>query len=454
MSQEKYIAAIEIGSSKIIGAVGRYTYPAGRLDVIAVEQEHAIECVCNGIIHNVEETATRIMRIIANLEKRVGVAPRIINKVYVGLAGRSLRNVPREIFRTLKDDTEITEELLQSMSAEAIRSQIDASLEVIDAIPANYIVNQRETKSPIGIYGSNINVKYQLIAARPTLAKHLKRVVRDKVGLEIAGIVVTPVAVADLILSDDEKRLGCMLVDMGAETTTVSIYQKGALDYLAVLPMGSRNITRDITTLSVLEKDAENVKTNSGKAIASDDVSSLNINGMRMSDVSKLVVARSEELIANIIEQITYAGVTAQKLSGGIITVGGGFNLNQMGELLRRQSDLKVRRGSLPENVTLEDTKAPSYETIEVISIMNAGTAKDAPDCLEMPKQEMPGRDDEYADDWREQEEFERREQEERRRQREMRRRRSNSIFSSLKDKLAGMFNSIGEEDDNEPEID
>ena len=452
MSQEKYIAAIEIGSSKIIGAVGRYTYPAERLDIIAVEQEHAIECVCNGIIHNVEETATRIMRIIGNLEKRPGVAPRIINKVYVGLSGRSLRNVPREITRTLKDDTEISDEVLQSMAAEALRSQIDASLEVIEAIPAIYTVNNKETKSPIGTPGDNISVRYQLIAARPTLAKHLKRVVRDKVGLEIAGIVITPTAVADLILSDDEKRLGCMLVDMGAETTTVSIYQRGALHYLAVLPMGSRNITRDITTLSVLEKDAENVKTNSGKAIASDDVSSLNINGMRMSDVSKLVVARSEELVANIIEQMHYADVTSQKLSGGIITVGGGFNLNQMSELLRRQSDLKVRRGSLPENVTLEDTKAPSYETIEVISIMNVGTAKNAPECLEMPKQQMPALDNQ-DEDWREQEEYERRMHEERVRKQQARKKRSNRFFSSVKTKLAEMFNT-SEVDDDEPEID
>ena len=76
-----------------MGAVGRHT-PAGRLDVIAVEQEHALESVCHGIIHNVEETASRIARILERLEERTGVSPRKITKVYVGLGGRSLRNVP------------------------------------------------------------------------------------------------------------------------------------------------------------------------------------------------------------------------------------------------------------------------------------------------------------------------------------------------------------------------
>ncbi|MCM1005540.1 MAG: cell division protein FtsA [Prevotella sp.] len=452
MSQERYIAAIEICSSKIIGAVGRYNTSTNRLDVIAVEQERIIECVCNGIIHNVEETANSISRILDKLESRTGVSPRVIRKVYVGLSGRSLRNIPREISRSLPEDTEITEDLIVSMADEARRSHIDASLEVLDAIPTGYLLNKIEIKSPIGNSGSNIKAKYQLIAARPTLAKHIRRVISDKVGIDIADIVITPIAVGNLILNSDERRLGCMLVDMGAETITVSIYQKGVLDYLAVLPMGSRNITRDISSLSILEEDAEKMKSNSGKAIASDDVANFNINGVRLSDVSNLVVARSEELVANIIEQITYAGLTNKQLSGGIITVGGGFNLNQMGELLRQKSDLKVRRGSLPENVMLEDTKAPSYETIEVIAIMNAGTAKDATDCLELPKNELPEVDN--SDYWEPEtpggEETNKPVKKPKRPNRLATR--GNKFLTAISAGLAGIF-SREEDDDDEPEI-
>lgn len=440
MSQNKYIAAIEICSSKIIGAVGVYS-ESGKLDVLAVEQEHAIECVCHGLIHNVEETATHISRIIERLEKRAGVTPRKIKSVYVGLSGRSLRNVPKDIFRELPEDTEITHDILTSMNNEAAESHIDSSLEVIDVVPASYYVNKTKTKSPAGTFGNNIRVHYQLIAARPLLRKHLMRVVRDKVGMTVADTVVTPTAVGNLILSDDERRLGCMLVDMGAETTTVVIYQNGSLHYLAVLPMGSRNITLDITSLSVLEKEAEEVKTNSGNAIPSGNLSSLNINGMRLSDVSNIVVARAEEIVANIIEQINYAGITPKQLSGGIITVGGGFNLNRMGELLHRQSALNVRRGSLPSNITLEDTKAPTYETIEVISIMNAGTAANAPECLEMPTQEeMPRTDYEPDEESLKEKDTPQIEQPQR-----------NGILGSLAIKakgiLAGMFNANDDDD-------
>ena len=447
MSQEKYIAAIEICSSKIIGAVGRAN-AQGKLDVIAVEQEPIVECVYHGIIHNVEETASTIASIISRLEARAGVAPRKIQRLYVGLSGRSLRNIPREITRNLPEDTEITEELLANIREEARRSNIDSSLEVIDAIPCTYFINKTETKSPVGNFGSNLRVIFQIIAARPLLTKHLRRVIKDKVGLDIAEIVITPLAVGSLALSPDERRLGCMLADMGAQTTTVSIYQNGALHHLAVLPMGSQNITRDITSLNMLEKYAEEIKTNQGNAIPGENSSSINVNGVRYSDVANLIVARSEEIVANIIEQINYAGITNKQLPGGIITVGGGFNLNRMGELLHRQSSLNVRRGALPQSVTLEDTKAPTYETIEVVSIMSAGLRPDAPECLEIPhREELP--DTEYV--YEEQEE--RHSENRRLRMRHNNHPRRNGFLSRIQNALSNIIPNT-KDDDGDTEID
>lgn len=404
-----------------------------------------MECVCHGVIHNVEETAAVISRLIARAERRAGIAPRKIKRVYVGLEGRSLRNVPCEIIRNLPEDTEITEAILDSVREDALRSSIDASLEVIDAVPSTYFVNKTETRSAVGTFGSSIRAQYQLIAARPLLRKHLERVVRDKAGLQIAEIVITPLAVADLILSDDEKRLGCMLVDLGAETTTVAIYRGGALHYLAVLPMGGRNITTDITSLNVLEERAEEIKTTSGHAMPSENPSSLNLDGVKLSDVANLVVARSEEIVANIIEQINYAGITGNQLPGGIITIGGGFNLNRLTELLKRQSNLTVRRGTLPSSVTIEDTKAPTYETIEVAAIMNAGTRPDAQNCLEIEtKQELP--ESGYVAPDPEQE----REQE----KLKVKPGKNRDVMGSIWRRLGNMFASSQEDDDDDTEID
>lgn len=384
MDGERYLAAIEISSSKIIGAVGKVGTD-GLLHVIAVEQERVVECVKYGIIQNVEDTHTRIAHILNKLEMRPTVAPRKITSVYVGIAGRSLSNITHELTHNNSEEIEITDTLIKSLKAEAMQADIDSSLEIVDAVPNTYYVNRSETKSPIGMIGTNIHTIFDLIVCRPTIKRNITRVLHDKLNLGISGYVVTPIATANLILSLEEKRLGCMLVDMGAETTTVSIYKNACMVYLATIPMGSRNITRDITSLNVLEERAEEIKITTGNALGSDKTNSLNINGIKYSELSKIVEWRSEEIITNIIQQVSYAGLSLEQLPGGIIVIGGGFNLNGMVQLLERQSNMPVRRGSLPAGITLEDPKAPKFESIEVISIMNAGLNINNESCLTTP---------------------------------------------------------------------
>ena len=218
----------------------------------------------------------------------------------------------------------------------------------------------------------------------------------EKTKIEVKDYIVTPLSTAELVLSNEEKRLGCMLVDLGAETTTVSIYKNGTINYLVTLPLGSRNITRDITSLNVLEENAENIKTTSGNAIASDSPSTLNISGLKYSDISNLVVARSEEIVANIVKQISYAEFDNKQLPGGIIAVGGGFKLNGLLELLKQQSNLNVRLGKTPENVVLEDTRASTLENIQVISILYAASKLEDNECLYIPQQEELPKDESY----------------------------------------------------------
>lgn len=386
MNGDRYIAALEIGSSKVSGAVGcvRAANP-DRLEILAVETEHATDSVSHGLIQNVEEVGNRVSRIVNKLEQRINTyqGKRKIKQLYVGMGGRSLRNIKVEISRNLPDDTEITESILSGLREDARNYNIDASLEVREAIPSNFLVNKSETRNPVGICGNLITARYNLIVCRPLISRHLNRVIRDKAGLGIAQLVITPIALADLVLSSDEKRLGCMLVDMGAETTTVSLYKDNILQYLAVLPMGSRNITNDITSLNVLEDKAEDIKTTSGCAILSENQSTLNISGVRMVDVANLVAARSEELVANIIEQINYSGLTDKQLPGGIIMAGRGFHLKRLPELLKESSGLSVRRSNLPSYVSLEDTKASAYDCLELVAVMCAGMNDRSNECLE-----------------------------------------------------------------------
>lgn len=381
MSEQRYVAAVEISSSKIIAAVGR-TDGRGRLDVLAVEQMRGVESVRYGIIQNAEDTASRLTNIIERLERRAEIAPRTIESVFVGIGGRSMRSIQAETEIRLPEEMEISERHTEELRHQAENWPVDSSLEVVDAIPRSYMIGMSETQDPIGIIGKDIRATYDLIVCRHLMRKNIKHTIQGKTRLEIAGFVVTPVAVSHLILKPEEKRLGCMLVDMGAETTTVMIFRNNHIQYYATLPLGSRNITRDIISLNILEERAEEIKKSSGCAVASGVPSMGDLDGVPLKDIQARVVARSEEIVANIAEQVRYAGFTSNDLPGGIIVIGGGFNLSGMLDLISTQCNMSVRRGSLPSYVSIEDTKAPAFEIIEVASVLYAGATLSDKECL------------------------------------------------------------------------
>ena len=382
--KETYIAAIEIGSSKITGAVGVYTDDK-TLKILALEQEESRDSVRYGIIQNPEEVAGRVNRILERLNSNPAVAPRKIVGVFVGLSGRSLRSIPSEVKLSYPDEIEFTGEILRQLRDDATSITIDNNLEVLAIEPRSYHIDGLETTSPKGAMGKRISATYDIIVGRSELKRNIQRSLTERTGIAICALIVTPLAVGDIVLKDEEKRLGCMLVDFGAETTSVSIYRKGSLCYIATLPLGGRNITRDLTSLSILEEKAEEIKCESGKAIPLENPSHLNLSGIKLSDISNLVVARAEEIVANVIEQIKYAGLKEKDLPGGVICVGKGSQLNGLLELIEIQSGLNARFGHLPAFIQTLDPKAKRIDTIQTAALLYAGALSDKESCLEMP---------------------------------------------------------------------
>lgn len=389
MAKEKYIAALEISSSKVIGAVG-IAGKSGQLEIIAVEQEKSSDTVRYGQIQNIEETYNLTNYVLERLERRSNISPREITGVYVGLSGRSLRSISINVSLSLPDDTDISEAIVDRLKTKALEADVDSSLEIVDAVPRIFKVGKTETDRPIGMVGNTISATYDLIVARPAIRSNLRRVLKDRLGLEIKGIMVTPLVTGVIALSDQEKKLGCMLVDIGAETTSVTIYTKGNLVYFATLPLGGRNITRDLMSLNELEEKAEEFKLNFGNAVAPINPSQEKIGRHRMSQISELVVARSEEIVANIVEQISYAGLTDKDIPEGIVLCGGGSRLNGIMDLFIKFTSLKVRMASLPSSVRIADPMGQGLETLEIAAIMYAGSEMSDEDCLGLPATPQP----------------------------------------------------------------
>lgn len=434
MSKDKYIAALEISSSKVIGAVG-IAGESGQLEIIAVEQEKSTDSVRYGQIQNTEETYTLTNYVLERLERRPNIAPREITGVYVGLSGRSLRNIPIDVSLSLPDDTEISESIIERLRSNALNTDIDSSLEIVDAVPRLFKVGKTETHRPIGMMGNSVSATYDLIVARPAIQSNLKRVVKDKLDLDIKGIVVTPLATGYVALSEQEKKLGCMLVDIGAETTTVTIYSRGNMVYFATLPLGGRNITRDLTSLNELEEKAEEFKLNFGNAMAPASPSQVKVGRHKQSDISNIVVARAEEIVANIIEQPRFAGLTESDIPEGIVLCGGGARLNGLMDLIAKFSGLKVRTASMPSYIRMSDSKAQGMDCLQVAAIMYAGAEKAADECLEIPQVAVAQQEPIYNEPVEKP---------------KPKKPKKPSIFATIGNKLGRMFTPIDDDDEGE----
>ena len=216
-----YIAAIEIGSSHIRAAVGRVD-ETGTLSVLGVEEECAIDAVRYGAVQNVEEVSNRISKLKLKLENHQTIHPRKIKAVYVALGGRSTMGASATVERAYNEETEITADVLRQLNDEA-RAQAFSDRTVVQVLPRQFIVDNMDIANPRGTFGRDIHAEFNLITCKPMVQKNLVRAISDRQQLAIKGILVRQTALAALVLSSDEKKLGCMLVDFGAETTTVSI---------------------------------------------------------------------------------------------------------------------------------------------------------------------------------------------------------------------------------------
>jgi len=369
MEKNQHIVALEIGSSKIVGAIAERT-SAGYLSVKYLQEEHHLNSVRYGIVQNVENIKTSINRILKNLE---GMINGRITDVYLGVSGRSLHSIVSEVNRSVGSTESITQDLIDRIIKEATSNPI-RNYDTIDIVPRSYYVDKVETPNPVGQFGSSIKIKVNLIVAKPTLMLNLNRLMNF--GVAAKDFIVTPLAVAEQILNDSDRGMGCMLVDMGAETTTITIYKNNALIYLNTLPLGGRNLTRDVMIgMNVMEETAENVKKNINNPLDPDNASDVVIEGVNAREAANYISARTGEIIANINQQLLDSGVPAEEIKN-IVLIGGCANLSGLKQKLEETLKIKVRMGQNPSNLNILSSDINRMEYIEVFSLLSAAAMR------------------------------------------------------------------------------
>ena len=381
MEKNQYIVALEIGSSKIVGAIAEKT-SAGYLSVKHLQEERHLNSVRYGIVQNVENIKSSVNRILKNLE---GMVDGRITQVYMGVSGRSLHSIVSEVNRSVGTTEPITKELIDRIIHDATSTPI-RNHDTVDIVPRAYYVDKVATPNPVGQFGSSIKIKVNLIVAKPSLKLNLNRVM--SFGIPVKDYIVTPLAVAEQVLSESDRELGCMLVDMGAETTTVTIYKNKALIYLSTLPLGGRNLTRDVMSgLSVLEETAENVKKNINNPLDPGNVSNVVIEGVNARDAANYISARTGEIIANINQQLADAGISSSDIQS-IVLIGGSAHLGGLQQKMEDTIKIKVRKGQNPMGLNILNPDINRMEYIEVFSLLAkaAEMIEDGETCIELNK--------------------------------------------------------------------
>ncbi len=374
------IVAIEIGSSKIKGAIGELD-PSGALLIRGIEEVHQQpNFVSYGHVHNVREVANELKNVISALNGRLANSE--ITGVYVAVGGRSLMSSTATLEEHLPADTEVTPEIIEQLLGRARSTSPDRNL--LEVLPIEYKIDGKaQGTNPIGIIGSELSADVNLLTIRSQIVRNLQMAITDKLGLSINGFVIRPLAVANLVMTEEERRLGAMLVDFGAETTTVAIYKKGSLKYLATIPLGSRHITRDLTAIPYTEERAEEIKKSIGNAWpAKGQALESSLAEVDTTEINNYVRMRAGEIAANIAAQIGFAGMTVKDLPCGIVLVGGGANLRGFVELLGSETSVPVRRGTTPPTVRVLGAKLNPNNDLDIVAIMNSLIDSDFKPCI------------------------------------------------------------------------
>lgn len=342
MATTEFIAAIEISSSKIAGMAGKKNSD-GSIQALAYAQENASPWVRKGVINNIDKTAQAILSIIHKLESQLGSS---IAKVYTGIGGQSLRTLENSVSRTLDEEQKITQEFIDQMCDENLDTMLSET-SVLDVVPQEYRIDNTLQTDPVGVQGRHVVGQYLNLVARTTLKTNLEMSFKQA-NIEIADLMIAPTTLAESLLSENEMRAGCALVDFGADTTTISVYKNNILRYLCVLPLGGSTITRDITTCQMEEEDAEQLKLRHGDALYEEEMESEEKNECKLPDghtmditqLNEIIGARVEEILRNIWNLIQQSGY-ADKLFSGVIFTGGGSCMKNLEEAFRKYNKVE-----------------------------------------------------------------------------------------------------------------
>ena len=394
--KEHLLAAIDIGTTKIVAIVGKQT-DNRKLEILGMSKT-ASKGVKRGVVLNIEETVNAISSTVEEVKKQTGIN---FKDVFVGIAGQHIKSVRnRGYFNRDSFDDEITRKDIQRLIDDMYKIPIDAGEEIIHVLPQNFIVDSETgVKNPVGMSGKRLEGNFHIVIGQIASAKNISKCI-NRVGLHVEELILEPLASSEAVLTEDEKEAGVALVDIGGGTTDIAVFYDDIIRHTAVIPFGGNVVTKDIKEgCSILSRQAESLKITFGSALgdlAQEDkiVTIPGISGRDPKEISfkslaYIIQSRMEEIIDAAMFEIENSGVL-DKLSAGIVFTGGGALLRHLPQLMKFRTGLDVRIGYPVEQLateSIEEVNQPMYSTS--VGLLLKGYENSRKPGLEEPEEKI-----------------------------------------------------------------
>src|SRR5882757_2426556 len=346
LDSSEIVVGLDIGTTKVSAVVGEVDS-----DGITVLGVGNVPCrgLRKGVVSNIDWTVRSIRDAVDAAQTMAGVE---IRTVYAGVAGSHIRSQASDGVAAISGG-EVTRVDLDRVLEGARAIPVDADRQILHVLPREYIVDAQDgIRDPIGMAGVRLGAKVNLVTAATTCVQNVIRCA-ERCNLAVADVVLEPLASAESVLSDDEKEIGVVVIDIGGGTTDILLYVDGGIAHTSVIPVGGNNITNDIAAgLRTPMAEADRLKRLAGCALGRlvQDDEEIEVPGVgghaprktARRVLSDIIEPRVEEIFAVVRKRIEDTGLIEQ-LSAGAVLTGGAVLLEGMAEFAEEILGMPVR---------------------------------------------------------------------------------------------------------------
>ena len=368
--KNRYIVGLDIGSAKTCALIAEWDEQQPKFVSLGAAESKGLR---RGVIVNLEATVSSIRRAIEEAEGAAGVP---VESALVGVAGSHVRGVNSRGGISLGQRA-------RDIEREDVRRAIDAARnitlpedrEVLHVLPHEFLVDAQDgIRDPIGLVGQRLEANVHIVTSSAAATQNLVTAV-NRAGILVSDTVLEPLASAEACLTQDERELGCCLIDLGGGTADLIVYGGGVVRHTAAIPVGGDHFTNDLAVgLRTPTTEAERIKRHNACAWrelsgedASIEIASVGDRPPRTvfsRMLTEILEPRAVELLALVSDELQRAGLDTQ-MPAGFVLAGGGARLNGFVELAEHEFSLPVRvaepRGiaEMPPEVS-----QPEYATV------------------------------------------------------------------------------------------